>query len=134
MKKLLLTAAFLLVAQLGMAQDAFKKDAIKYLELSGQIKTFELVLNDIVKNVPAEKQVAFKKELDVEMKKLMDKMADLYVSEFTHEDIKAAIAFYESPVGKKFSSKTGVLMEQGQAIGQEWGMNLQPLLMKYMQQ
>lgn len=134
MKKLLLTAALILVAHLGMAQDAVKKDALKYLELSGQIKSFEFVLADIVKNVPAEKQAEFKKELDVEIKKLMDKMADLYVAEFTPEDLKAAIAFYESPAGKRISAKTGVLAEKGQVIGQEWGMGLQPLLMKYMQE
>ena len=135
MKKLLLTLVVVLTAQLGMAQasDAFKKDAVKYLELSGQKKTFEMLTKDIVTNIPADKQADFKKELDASINDLMNRMADIYVAEFTHEDIKAAIKFYESPAGKKLTSKAGVLYEKAQAVGQEWGMELQNVMMKYMQ-
>ena len=133
MKKLVLAFLFILVAQFGMAQDAFKQDVVKYLELSGQRKTFEILTKDLVKNVPAQKQVDFKKELDASLAELMNKMADIYVKEFTHDDIKTAIKFYESPVGKKISGKSEILFEQAQAVGQEWGMGLQGLMMKYMQ-
>jgi len=134
MKKVLLTLALVLVAQLGIAQDpTFKADVIKYLEISGQAKIFEIVTKDIAKTIPAEKQADFKKELDASIKDVVGKMADLYMVEFTHEDVKSAIKFYESPVGKKLTSKADVLYEKGQAIGQEWGMGLQSIVMKYMQ-
>lgn len=133
MKKLLLTLVVVLATQLTFAQDAFKKDVIKYLNLSGQRTTFEMFVKDLAVNVPAEKQADFKKELAVAIDDLMSKMADLYMKEFTHDDIKAAIAFCESPVGKKITSKSELLYTEGKEVGQEWGMSLQPLLMKYMQ-
>ncbi|OYQ39549.1 hypothetical protein CHU92_04725 [Flavobacterium cyanobacteriorum] len=133
MKKLFFVAVFALVANVAAAQDAFKQDVIKYLDMSGQAKTFEMLTQDIVKNIPAEKQADFKKELNASIKDLMGKIAEIYMKEFTHEDIKAAIKFYESPVGKKFNSKSSVLYQQSQAVGQEWGMGLQQLMMKYMQ-
>lgn len=134
MKKLLLAVAFMLVAQMGMAQDAaFKADAVKFLNISGTASTFEMMTKDIVKNAPADKQAAFKKDLDVSIQELIGKMADLYMTEFTHEDIKAMIKYYETPVGKKAAAKTGVLFEKGQVVGQEWGMGLQSIMMKYME-
>ncbi|RWW92245.1 DUF2059 domain-containing protein [Flavobacterium cerinum] len=134
MKKLLVAVAFMLVAQMGMAQDAaFKADAVKFLNISGTASTFEMMTKDIVKNAPADKQAAFKKDLDVSIQELIGKMADLYMTEFTHDDIKAMIKYYETPVGKKAAAKTGVLFEKGQVVGQEWGMGLQSIMMKYME-
>lgn len=133
MKKMFFTLVVLVVTQMSFAQDAFKQDAIKYLELSGQKKTFEMLTKDIIKNVPAEKQAAFQKDLDGSINELMDKMAAIYMTEFTHDDIKAALKFYESPVGKKMSSKSEVLYSKAQTAGQEWGMGLQEKIMKYMQ-
>ena len=124
----------MLVAQMGMAQDAaFKADAVKFLNISGTASTFEMMTKDIVKNAPADKQAAFKKDLDASIQELIGEMADLYMTEFTHEDIKAMIKYYETPVGKKAASKTGVLFEKGQVVGQEWGMGLQSIMMKYME-
>lgn len=134
MRKVLLTMVVLFVAHVGMAQDAaFKADVIKYIELSGQRKTFEMITKDIINNIPVEKQADFKKELDLSINDLISKIADAYVAEFTHEDIKAAIKFYETPAGKKLASKTEVLFQKSQAAGQEWGMGLQELMMKYAQ-
>lgn len=134
MKKLLFAVAFMLIAQVGMAQDAaFKADAVKFLNISGTASTFEIMTKDLVKNVAAEKQAAFKKELDASIQDLIGKMADVYMTEFTHDDIKAMIKYYESPVGKKAASKTGVLFEKGQVAGQEWGAGLQGVMMKYME-
>lgn len=134
MKKLLVAVAFMLVAQMGMAQDAaFKADAVKFLNISGTASTFEMMTKDIVKNAPADKQAAFKKDLDASIQELIGKMADLYMTEFTHDDIKAMIKYYETPVGKKAAAKTGVLFEKGQVVGQEWGMGLQSIMMKYME-
>ncbi len=134
MKKLLLTFAFVLAAATGFAQDsAFKQDAIKYIELSGQAKSFEMLTDNLVSNVPAEKQADFKKELKTSLNDLTERMAEMYMEEFTHDDIKQFIKFYESPAGKKLTEKTEVLYTKGQAVGQEWGMGLQSMMMKYMQ-
>jgi hypothetical protein len=133
MKKLLLAVAFMLIAQAGMAQDAFKTDVLKLLNMSGTATQFEMITKDLVKNIPAEKQADFKKDLDASLKDLISKIADVYMTEFTPEDVKAMIKYYESPVGQKAAAKTAVLYEKGQAAGQEWAMGLQGLMMKYVE-
>lgn len=139
MKKLLIAAAFMLVAHVGVAQTkpaanpAFKKEVIRLLELSGTNAQYEAVLAPIIKSVPAEKQAEFKKEVTESLKGLTDKIADIYMEEFTPEDVKTMIKYYESPVGKKAASKAGVLAEKGQAAGMEWGQSLQGVMMKYME-
>ncbi|WP_159799601.1 DUF2059 domain-containing protein [Flavobacterium sp. MK4S-17] len=137
MKKVLLAFAFLLVAQIGSAQanSEFKKDVLKYIELSGVAATYEKLVDQFSQSIPAEKQAEFKKEIKTSINGLVDKTADLYMKELSHEDIKAAIKFYESPSGKKISALTqsDSFMEKAQSLGQEWGMSVQGIMMKYMQ-
>lgn len=132
MKKIILAFAMVLVCQFTFAQDAFKVDTKKYMELSGQLKTFEMLTKELSTNVEEEKRADFEKELKASMLVLVDKMADMYMTEFTHEDVKKLIAFYESPIGMKLSSKSEVLFDKGQKVGEEWAVGLQGLMMKYM--
>lgn len=131
MKKILLSFILILVAQASFAQDAFKKDFKKYLALSGQMKPFETLITQLTEKVAEEKRADFKKEITASVNLLGDKMAELYMTEFTHDDVKQMIKFYESPVGKKLNEKSGILLEKGELLGEEWGMGLQGLLMKY---
>ncbi|MDR0227637.1 MAG: DUF2059 domain-containing protein [Flavobacteriaceae bacterium] len=133
MKKILLSFVFIFIAQASFAQDAaFKKDFKKYLDLSGQMKPFEMLLTQLVERVPDEKKADFQKELKASVNLLGDKMAELYMTEFTHDDVKQMIKFYESPVGKKLNEKSDILLQKGEVLGEEWGMGLQGLMMKYM--
>ena len=140
MKKLLIAVAFMFVAQVSLAQTApaakaadpaFKKEVLRLLELSGTNAQYEALISPIIKSAPADKQADFKKEITESLKGLTDKIADIYMQEFTPEDVKAMIKYYESPVGKKAASKAGVLAEKGQAAGMEWGQSLQGIMMKY---
>ncbi|WP_430613859.1 DUF2059 domain-containing protein [Flavobacterium sp. JP2137] len=134
MKKILFSLVFICIAQFSFAQDAaFKSDMLKFMNLSGQMSTFEMLTKDIVDNIPDAKKADFQKELKESLNGLMNSMADMYMTEFTHAEVKDFIKFYESPAGKKLSAKTNVLFEKGQAIGQEWGMGLQGVVMKYME-
>lgn len=133
MKKAVLTFALLLITTLSFSQDAFKKDVLKYLDVSGQSSTFKMITKELSASIPEDKKADFQKELDTSINDLMSKMADMYMVEFTHDEIKALLNFYDSPIGKKLSEKTAVLYTKGQAVGQEWGMGLQSLMMKYMQ-
>lgn len=133
MKKILLSFVLVFVAQFAFAQGGFKEDTKKYMELSGQLKTFELLTKDLSNDVAEEKRADFNKELKGSLNLLLDKMADMYMTEFTHDDIKKLIEFYESPIGKKLSDKNEVLFEKGQEVGTEWAMGLQGIFMKYMQ-
>lgn len=134
MKKVVLAFAMILVCQFSFAQEAFKNDTKKYMDLSGQMKTFELLTKEITLNVEESKRPEFEKELKASMLVLVDKMADMYMTEFTHDDVKKLIQFYESPIGKKLSDKSEVLFDKGQKVGEEWSVGLQGLMMKYMQE
>ena len=122
-----------MITTIGFSQDAFKNDVVKFLEVSGASNGFKMVTKDLAANIPEAKKAEFQKELDASIKDLMGKMAEMYMTEFTHDDVKELLKFYESPVGKKLSNKTTVLYSKGQAVGQEWGMGLQTMMMKYMQ-
>ncbi len=52
---------------------------------------------------------------------------------YSKEDIKAMLAFYESPVGKKMSEKAPAIMEKSQASMMELQGEIQSMMMKYMQ-
>ncbi|ESU29542.1 hypothetical protein FLJC2902T_00070 [Flavobacterium limnosediminis JC2902] len=135
MKKVILTFAFVLVANLGMAQtnEAFKKDVLKLIEVTGSAGQMKVAKDQILKMVPKEKHAAFLVEFEATMPALYDKMAEIYMQEYTQEDIKAILKFYETPIGKKMSEKAGIIAEKNMAAGQEWGMGLQGMMMKYMQ-
>ncbi|WHT38030.1 MULTISPECIES: DUF2059 domain-containing protein [Myroides] len=134
MKKIVIVAAFMLAGHFGFAQDAaYKADAEKYMEVSGQMKAFDYMTEDIIQNIPEAKRGEFKKEFDVSLKEFKSNMADIYVQEFTHNEIKELIKLYETPVGKKLYEKNKVLYDKGQQVGMEWGASIQSIMMKYME-
>jgi hypothetical protein len=107
MKKLIVAVAFAFVTHVGFAQDeAFKKDVLRVIEMSGAANQMKSAKNQILQMVPKEKQAAFIIEFDSTLPSLYDKLAVIYMEEYSKEDIKAMIAFYESPVGKKINEKS----------------------------
>lgn len=135
MKKIVLTFAFVLAAQIGMAQtnDAFKKDVLKVIEVTGSASQMKIAKDQILKMIPKEKQAAFLVEFDASLPSLYDKIATVYMQEYTHDDVKQILKFYETPVGKKMTQKAGVIAEKNMTASQEWGSSLQGIMMKYMQ-
>ena len=137
MKKLLVVAAFAFVSFAGQSQttdEAFKKDVLKVIEGSGSTSQMTSALSQIMKMIPSDKQEAFKAEFNAMLPSLNDKMAVIYMETYSKEDIKAMLAFYESPIGKKIKEKSGILTEKSMAASQEWAKDLQPLMMKYIQE
>ena len=134
MKKLIVTFALVLLAQVGFSQDeAFKKDVLKVIEMSGAANQMKSAKTQILQMVPKEKQEAFILDFDATMPALYDKIASIYMETYTKEDIKAMMAFYDSPVGRKINEKAGNILEKTQAAGKEWSEELQGLMTKYMQ-
>jgi hypothetical protein len=134
MKKLIVTFALVLLAQVGFSQDeAFKKDVLKVIEMSGAANQMKSAKTQILQMVPKEKQAAFILDFDATMPALYDKIAAIYMETYTKEDIKAMMAFYDSPVGRKINEKAGNILEKTQAAGKEWSEELQGLMTKYMQ-
>ncbi|RZJ59840.1 MAG: DUF2059 domain-containing protein [Flavobacterium sp.] len=132
MKKLIVTALFLLVANLGMAQaQAFKDDVQKLLRLSGASSQVDVAKKQIITMIPAAKQEAFLKDFNASLTPLFEAQEKFYMAEFTHDDVKKMITFYETPVGKKMAEKSSKLTEATMPVIQQWSMSLQEIIMKY---
>jgi len=133
MKKLVLSIAFICVSQFGIAQDSYKSDVIEMIKLSGATAGITVVIDQVMPMIPESKQADFKKEFEATLPSLYDKMVPVYQKYYTHEEIKEMLNFYNSPLGKKISSNAGSITSEAMEVGQEWGMGLQGLMMKYMQ-
>lgn len=132
MKKLLLSIAFLFVVQITIAQDAgLKADVLKLISISGADAQIKLVKPQVLNMIPENKKESFSKDFDASIPSLLDKMAKIYMEMYTADDIKAMIAFYESPVGKKMNEKAAELGQKSMQAGQEWSLELQGLMAKY---
>ena len=133
MKKLLFVFAFALVSQLGFSQEDFKADVMKVIEMSGSNATMDAAKAQVLAMVPSDKQAEFIKEFDVIINSITEQQAKNFMEVYTHDDIKAMMKFYESPVGKKMQEKAPILAEKAMAMQQANMMQIQGLVMKYMQ-
>ena len=134
MKKLILTFAFVAVAQLGFAQEdaAFKADVMKVVQRSSGAQ-IEGAKKQILGMIPEDKQTAFLVEFDALIAKANESTAKIYMEEYTKEDIKAMLAFYDSPVGKKMDQKAAAITTKSQeAMGELQG-EIQEVIGKYAQ-
>ncbi|HUH51757.1 MAG TPA: DUF2059 domain-containing protein [Flavobacterium sp.] len=135
MKRFLTLLVVVATIQFGFSQDdSFKKDVLKFMEMSGATSPIKSVAEQIKTMVPEEQHEEFQKDFDATLPSLFSKIADAYMEEFTHKDIKQILAFYESEVGKKLSAKQGIMYDKAEQAGEHWGLDLQMVMMKYMQE
>ncbi len=132
MKKIMLCLFLSLVFQINYAQDQkFKQDALKLIEISGATNQMKLLKNQIIKYVSKDKQKVFLKDFDDSLPQLYEDYANTYMKIYTHDDIKAMIQFYESPVGKKIYMYADEMAQRTQAMSQKWMQKLQDSINKY---
>ena len=58
------------------------------------------------------------------LKELTVLMSPVYQKHLTLEDLKGIIAFYNTPIGKKFAKKTPLITNESMQVTQQWGMKL----------
>jgi hypothetical protein len=135
MKKFLTLLTLLAITHFGFAQDnsAFKADIIRFLEISGATEPIRGIGEQIKMMIPEDRHEEFTKDFESTLPSLFSKIADIYMAEFTHDEIKQILAFYDSDLGKKVASKTGELMEKASVAGEQWGLDLQMIMSKYME-
>ena len=132
MKKLVFVAVMLLSVSLVAQDNAdFKKETIEFIKLSGSSKAFEDAISQIGMNVPADKKDAYTKEANETLGDLYSQLADIYMKEFTQEEIKTLVEFYNTDLGKKLASKQALMAQKGMMIGQTRGMQVGQIAQKY---
>lgn len=105
------------------------KAAEQYLIATGINTQFGDVINKMLKSssvqIPDAQRPAFIKVMETFMAKyytwdvLKDDFAKVYAAEFTEDELKQLTNFYNTPLGKKISTKTPVLVQKGIDIGQQ---------------
>ncbi|MEO8239352.1 MAG: DUF2059 domain-containing protein [Flavobacterium sp.] len=132
MKKTIAMFAFMIVAQIAIAQDASRADVKKLIELTGGDAQIAVAKKKVLEMIPEAKQTEFLKEFDISLIGYLAKIEDFYIKEYTSEDIQKMIVFYETPIGKKMKSKAGLQAESSMSAIQSWSIELQGIIMKYM--
>lgn len=154
MKKVIVTLGIVLVSQFGFSQatdktetpalttsaapaapvdEAFKKEVLKVIEKSGTGGQIAAAKKQVLAMIPEDKHAAFLLELDAILPKIYDASAKIYMEEYSKEDIKVMLAFYESPIGKKMAEKTEIIMSKSQEAMASVQTDVQALVAKYMQ-
>lgn len=134
MKKLFTTILFITLVQVSFSQEkASREDVLKVIEKSGASGQINAAKKQVLGMIPKEKQAAFIVEFDVLIKKVNENTVDVYLQEYTKEDIKAMLDFYDSPVGIKMTQKAEVIASKSQAVIAVLQAEMQAMLMKYMQ-
>lgn len=132
MKKILLVFLFM-VAVTAQAQDNsdFKKETVDFIKITGAATAFENAIAQIGAMVSDENKEAYTKEASATLVGLYDKMADLYMAEFTQEEIGELVVFYNSVLGRKLAEKQVGLAQKAMTFGQSWGMEVSTIAQKY---
>jgi hypothetical protein len=132
MKKLLLAFVFVLVSQIGFAQEnASKEDVSAVIEKSGNSGQMSAARTQMLTMIPQDKHAAFLVDFDILMKKVNDATVEIYMQEYSKEDVKAMLAFYNSPVGKKMAEKSEKIANKSQESMASLQGEIQALMMKY---
>jgi hypothetical protein len=134
MKKLLLSIAFVFVTGVMFAQEKpNKEDVLQVIEKSGASGQLNAAKKQLLSMIPSDKHAAFVIEFDALMKKANDSTAEIFMAEYTKEDIKKMLEFYNSPTGKKMAEKAEIIAEKSQESMMTLQGEMQTMMMKYMQ-
>jgi len=116
------------LAEQPLAKSSTEKeqDIRRFLVLSGAAKLGDQVLDSMIAmqsrtlpQVPAE----FWSELrrSVSGAEMIDLVIPVYDKYLSHEEVRAIVAFYESPAGRRLAEVQPQIMQDSMVVGQEWG-------------
>ncbi len=58
---------------------------------------------------------------DLDLDGLVELLVPVYAKHFSHDEVRGLIAFYQSPLGQRFSSENIAMMDDTTKAGQYWG-------------
>lgn len=86
------------------------------------VQIMDAMIDQLEGLAPSDFWDEFQKEADPQG--LIDLIVPIYDKHLSHEDIKGLIAFYEGPLGQKFTQIMPQIADESMAVGQKWGMEL----------
>ncbi|WP_026631531.1 DUF2059 domain-containing protein [Dyadobacter alkalitolerans] len=107
----------------------YKAKLKKMFEASGSEKSYKVAIEQMFTMFKQQKTTVpdsiwkqFEGEfLKTSLDDLVEMLEPVYVKSLTQDDLQQLIAFYETPVGKKYASKTPIIMQESMQVGQQWG-------------
>ncbi len=135
MKKLVVTAVFILAVYTGTAQTQAFKDDVKRVVRITQDTEFEMASakEQMLPMIAADKQEAFLKEFENLMATMNAAVEKFYFANYTHDEVKQMLKYYDSPIGKKVTGNASKLNMEIGATAEEVGNKLNEMMMRYMQ-
>ena len=143
----------LLFSQLSFADQISHRKAVEELFVlmktskmmdSVKIQTQKMLFKQFSQqNVPEAKKPIFNKYMSkmveiitetMNWDKIKSDMTDLYVSNFSENEINDMLTFYRSPTGKRFIDKMPVIMKRSMEIGQKQSRIMIPKLNALLEQ
>lgn len=131
MKTSILTVLLALVTTLSFGQEnnSYRSSLKKLMQISGTEVAYKGALNQMISlfkqqqsSAPQEFWDEFATEVNKDaISQLINLILPIYQKHLTEADLLGIIAFYESPVGKKFAEKTPLVTQESMLAGQEWG-------------
>lgn len=117
--------------------EAKRREIERLLELSGTRAAMRNQIDVMTKgfanmNLPPEMATAMKEEFTNGLGDMVEMTVDVYDRNFSMEEVKAFVAFYESPTGQKISKIMPTVLKESTEAGMKWGLQMQPRLMKRM--
>ncbi|MDF1698358.1 MAG: DUF2059 domain-containing protein [Saprospiraceae bacterium] len=113
--------------------DAEYKEVLNtLLEVSGTEANYKVAIDQMLpmfkqqySSVPEETWMELDKEFkSISIASLVDLLVPVYQKHLTIDDLKEVIAFYNTPIGKKFAEKSPFITQESMQVGQEWGMKI----------
>ena len=81
-------------------------------------------LRQMAPQVPANVWDDLEKEMEKRVPEMADIIVPIYDKHFTESDIDGLIAFYRTPVGKKFIKELPSITQESMTAGQRWGASI----------
>ena len=141
MTRLFWMAGFVLASFVARAQaDSFEADIMKLQQVNGSVATtnsiFPRLVAQLKQSNPAVTElqwVSMKTDVfDAEVATLNEQLIPIFKKYFTQAEVKAMIAFYETPTGKKMAETTPQISMDQMQLTQTWAMGLMGKIKGYL--
>lgn len=135
MKKIIILSLLFVISHVGaFAQNdaAYSAKIKRMFEVSGSEQIFKTSIKsmfDIIKKqksqVPEDVLKEYESQfLNTSLDDLVKMFVPIYQKYLTGEEVDQLIAFYQSPIGKKFAGVTPAITQESMLAGQQWGMQV----------
>ena len=117
-----------------------QKTIEKSFEMVKQMIPAQMKQMGVSENASSDKaQEATQETMDLIMKemswdKLKDDYISIYAETFTEEELEGLVAFYKSPIGRKFIEKQPELMKRAMEVSQRQMMDIMPKVRKLVEE